>query len=124
MSGGALFTGETIVASILLSALPAHHEAETGRCYRSTVIEIMGEILGRQQAEAKTLEQVRALVRRFGEDVANRHPERSFIISVGAAKGSRKPAGFDAANRSRELGQEAWVKTITLPDRLEPGAAA
>ena len=112
------------MATISMTALPGHHAQETGRPYKMTVIEVMGTCLGRSRAEAKNLDQVRALVRVFGEDVAARHPGVSFMVSVCVAKGSRKPAGFDAANRRNGLGEESWMKTVEKADRTDPGLAA
>ena len=112
------------MATIIMTALPGHHEQEPGRRYTMMVIEIMGTCLGRTRTEAKSLDQVRTLVKTFGEGVAANHPGRSFIVSVSVAKGSRKPAGFDAANRRNGLGEEAWMKTIDKADRMDPSLAA
>ena len=107
-----------------MTALPGHHEQEPGRAGTVTVIEIMGTVLGRTRAEAKTVDQIRALVKTFGEGVAAQHPDHSFTVSVGVAKGSRKPAGFDAANKRNGLGEQAWMKTIDKANRENPGLAA
>lgn len=112
------------MATITMTALPGHHEQEPGRPYTMMVIEVMGTCLGRTRTEAKSLDQVRTLVETFGKDVAANHPGRSFIVSVSVAKGSRKPAGFDAANRRNGLGEEAWMKTVTKADRENPSLAA
>lgn len=112
------------MATITLSALPGHHEQTAGQPYRVSVIEITAEILGRATAEAKTLDQVRRAVARFGEAVAASHPGRSFTVSVGVAKGCRKLNGFDAPNRSDGLGQERWMQTVTKPGRVAPGTPA
>ena len=112
------------MATITMTALPGHHEQEPGRPYKMTVIEIMGTSLGRGRIDAKNLNEIRKLVKTFGEGVAVQHPDRSFMVSVSIAKGSRKPNGFDAANNRAGLGQEAWMKTITKADPLNPGLAA
>jgi len=112
------------VTTITMTALPGHHEQEPGCAYTVTVIEIMGTCLGRNRAEAKTLDQVRALVKAFGEGIAAQHPGQSFMVSVGVAKGSRKPAGFDAANRRDGLGEQTWMRTIAKVNRGNPGLAA
>ncbi len=109
------------MATITMTALPGHHEQQPGCAYTATVIEIMGTCLGRTRAEAKALDQVRALVKTFGEGVAAQHPDKSFMVSVGVAKGSRKPAGFDEANKRNGLGEQAWMKTIDKANRENPG---
>jgi hypothetical protein len=109
---------------ITMTALPGHNEREPGHAYTMTVIEVMGTCLGRSRAEAKTVDQVRALVKTFGEGVAAQHPGQSFTVSVGVAKGSRKPAGFDAANWRNGLGEQTWMKTIDKADRGNSGLAA
>ncbi len=60
----------------------------------------------------------------FGERVAGQHPERSFLVLVSVAKGSRKPGGFDAADKRDGFGQDHWMKTIEKRDPLAPGVAA
>ncbi len=112
------------MATITMTALPGHHEQEPGCAYTMTVIEVMGTCFGRTRAEARTVDQVRALVKAFGEGVAAQHPGQSFTVSVGVAKGSRKPAGFDAANRRNGLGEQTWMKTIDKADWENPGLAA
>ncbi len=107
-----------------MRALPGHHEQQPGYASTATVIEIMGTCLGRTRAEAKTLDQIRALIKAFGEGVAAEHPDKSFMVSVGVAKGSRKPAGFNAANKRDGLGELAWMKTLTKANRGNPGLAA
>ncbi len=105
------------------AATSPRHRSRTGR-YARTEWPCMGTCLGRTSAEAKTLDQVRALVKMFGEGVVAQHPGQSFTVSVGVAKGSRKPAGFDAANRRNGLGEQTWMKTIDKADRENPGLAA
>ncbi len=95
-----------------LTALPSHHEKEYGYPYKTTVLELLGTSLGRIRVEAKTLIEIAALVKTFGDGVAKQHPETSFMVSIGIAKGSRKPNGFDDADRRHQLGQETWMKTI------------
>jgi hypothetical protein len=112
------------MATITLRALPGHHEQEPGYASMATVIEVLGTCLGQTRAEAKTLDQVRALVKTFGGGVAAEHPDKSFMVSVGVAKGSRKPTGFDAANQRDGLGELAWMKTVTKANRGNPGLAA
>ena len=109
---------------LTLTALPGHHEQTPGRPYTSTVIEVLGAVLGRTRIEAKSLDAIRVAVAAFGAEVAAQHPGRSFTVSVLVPKGSRKPSGFDAANRSNGLGQEAWMQTVTTADRHTPGLAA
>ena len=111
------------MATITLTAVPGHLEEEAGRGYAMKVVELGCTMFGRVQAEAKTLDEVRARVKSFGSGVAAQHPERSFIVLVGVAKGSRKPSGFDAANRRDGLGQEAWMRTIA-PESGHPAIAA
>lgn len=111
------------MATIILTALPGHHEQTPGRPYTATVIEILGTVLGRTRIEATTLDQIRVAVKAFGQGVAAQHPGTSFMVSASVAKGSRKPNGFDAANRGGGLGQDAWMQTTTKADRLNPGLA-
>lgn len=112
------------MATMTMTAIPGHDEREPGRPYMMTVIELLGTCLGRGRAEAKNLDQIRALVKTFGEGVAIQHPDRSFMVSVSVAKGSRMPRGFDAANSRNGLGQETWMQTITKADPMNPGLAA
>jgi hypothetical protein len=104
------------VATINLTALPGNHEQVPGRPYKETVIELLGTFLSRIRVEAKTVAQITALVKAFGDDVAKAHPDTSFMVSVSVAKGSRKPNGFDQANRRDGLGQETWMRTVVSLD--------
>ena len=95
-----------------LTALPSHHEQDHGRPYKMTVVELLGTVLGRTRIEAKNLPDIAAFVKTFGADVAKQNPEKSFMVSTSVAKGSRKPNGFDDADKRHQLGQEAWMKTV------------
>lgn len=101
------------MTTITLSALPGHHEHAPDTAYTTTVVEILGDRLGDARVEIKNLTDIRAAVQTFGTRVAAMHLDRSFIISVGVAKGCRKPNGFDAANRDGGLGQRQWMRTVT-----------
>ncbi len=46
------------------------------------------------------------------------------MVSVGIAKGSRKPNGFDNADKHHQLGKEAWMKTIYKGGPANAEAAA
>lgn len=107
-----------------LTALPGHHEHTNGQAYTVTVVELLGDVLGRARIEAKTVGEIAAHVRQFGDSVAARLPDTSFMVSVSIARGCRKPRGFDDANRRNGLGQQAWMKTIEKADRSNPGLAA
>ena len=107
-----------------LTASPGHHEKTPGSPYIASVFQVFGTVLGRTRVEAKSLDAIRTAVAAFGAEVAAQHPGRSFTVLVSAAKGSRKPNGFDAANRGNGLGQEAWMQTVTIADRHTPGLAA
>ena len=109
---------------LTLSALPEHYEQTDGRRFRVTVIEILGENLGHARVEARSVAETARAVKLFGDDIAARRPDRSFSVAVIPLKGSRKFAGFDAADRSDQFGQTAWMKTIREPaGRPGPGAA-
>ena len=112
------------MAIINLTALAGHHEQVLGRPYKATVIELLGSCLGRTRVEAKTVAQIAALVKTFGDDVAKAHPDVSFMVSVSVAKGSRKPNGFDLANRRDGLGQETWMRTIARSDASRAAGGA
>jgi hypothetical protein len=47
--------------------------------------------------------------------VAAAHPGRSFQVLVHVARGSRKPNGFDAAERTDTFGAKRWMQTVTEP---------
>ena len=111
------------MTSLTLTALPAHHEQEDGCAYTVTVVELLGDCLGRERVEAKSIADTTARVKSFGDTVAGQHPDRSFRIVVSPAKGSRKFGGFDAANRQSQFGQDAWVKTVHKPSRSCGSAA-
>ena len=75
-------------------------------------------------SEAKSVDEIKGLVRQFGEAVAAQYPEHSFMVSITIAKGSRKPRGFDEANRRNGLGQETWMRTVEKANYGNPGLAA
>lgn len=112
------------MATIIMSAIPGHREPASGSGFSVTVLEIMGERLGHDHGEARSLDQINTLVEGFGKRVAEQHPERSFLVLVSVAKGSRKPSGFDAADKRDGFGQDRWMKTIEKRDPLAPGVAA
>ena len=107
-----------------LTTLPGHHEQCNGQAYTVTVVELLGDVLGRARIEAKTVAEVAAHVCQFGASVAARFPDHSFMVSVSIAKGGRKPRGFDDANRRNGLGQETWMRTIEKANRSNRGLAA
>ncbi len=119
-----LFTGDHPRGYFQSTALPSHHEQDYGRPYKMTVVELLGTSLGRIRVEAKTLSEIAALVKTFGDGVAKQHPETSFMVSISVAKGSRKPNGFDDADRRHQLGQETWMKTIYKGGPADSEAAA
>ncbi len=112
------------MAIFSLTALPSHHEQDYGRPYKITVVELLGTSLGRIRVEAKTLIEIAGLVKTFGDEVAKQHPEASFMVSISVAKGSRKPNGFDDADRRHQLGHDTWMKTIYKGGPAEAEAAA
>ena len=108
------------MATITLTAVPARFEQHPTRSYTMKVTELLGTCLGRHDSEAKSLDEIRTLVTCFGQSVATQHPGRSFTVLVGTAKGSRKPNGFDTACFNNSLGQESWMATVVVDDRLVP----
>ena len=107
-----------------LTALSGHHEHTNGQAYTVTIVELLGDVFARARVEAKTVGEIAAQVRQFGDSVAVRLPDRSFMVSVSIAQGARKPRGFDDANRQNGLGQQTWMKTLEKADRSNPGLAA
>ena len=112
------------MATIIMSAIPGHREPVSGSGFSVTVLQIMGERLGHDRGEARSLDQIKALVKGVGERIAEQHSERSFLVLVSVAKGSRKPGGFDAADKRNAFGQDHWMKTIEKRDPLTPGVEA
>ena len=108
------------MATITLMAVPARYEQHATRSYIMKVIEFLGACLGRSDREAKNLGEIRTLVTCFGQGVAAQHSGQSITVLVGMARGSRKPNGFDAARYNNGLGQEIWMTTIVMDDRLIP----
>lgn len=96
--------------SINLKTLPAHFE---DRPYgRSKVMEIFGKSLRDETVHnIKTVADIRTAVGAFGAKVAEAHPDESFMIVVILGRGSRKPAGFDAADNKNGFGQEDFIRT-------------
>ena len=76
------------MAIFTLTALSDHHEQEPGRPYKSTVIELLGNCLGRNRIEAKNVAEITTLVKTFGDGKAKRHPAISFMVSVSGSKGN------------------------------------
>ena len=108
------------MATITLTAVPARYEQHATRSYTTKVTELLGTCLGRSDSEAKSLDEIRTLVTCFGQGVAAQHPGQSFTVLVGTAKGSRKPNGSDTARFNTGLGQEGWMTTVVMDDRLIP----
>lgn len=112
------------MATITLTALPARLEQHQ-TCFCTTKLaELLGTCLGRSDSEAKNLDEIRTRVTCFGQGVAAQHPSQSFTVLVGTARGSRKPNGFDAVRYDNGLGQESWMTTVVMDDRLIPRLSA
>ena len=99
------------MAFIELRASPGHFQQDEGSPFKGHVFEIGAKPLARGAGECKRLEDVRLLVKTFGEEAAAANLGASFFVSI-VVKG-RKPAGFDAArNQKGGIGEDAWMKTV------------
>jgi hypothetical protein len=116
------------VTTIILDTIPSHHERTPGGTHTVIVYQIGGERLSQRISVAvKTLDDIRAAVQAYGNQVAAVHPDKSFVVVITMAKGCRKPKGFDAADDRNDLCQQMWMKTVTVepysPDRSATIAA-
>jgi hypothetical protein len=98
------------VTTIRLSANPGRKRVEHG--YSSTEIAFrIGGSTPTRTVHVSSLGEISTAVAHFGKDVLAANPEASFILLVSLAKGQRKPRGFDAADKTRQFGQEAFLRS-------------
>lgn len=98
------------VTTIRLSANPGRKKVEHG--YSSTEIAFcIGGGTPTRTVHVSSLGEITTAVANFGKDVLAANPDASFIILVSVAKGQRKPRGFDAADKARQFGQEAFLRS-------------
>lgn len=91
--------------TIILKTIPGHR-TPVGIC-----LDVMGKSLDRKTIEVvSTVNDIRSAIADFGRTVHAVHPNESFYISVSIAKGSRKPNGYDAADKNDGLGERAYLK--------------
>ena len=93
--------------NIVLSAYPGHRVREVGCSWTS--IGIGGNTPTRRLA-VQGLGGITEAVSAFGRDVLAANPGASFDISVGMAKGQRKPRGFDDAEKAETFGHHAFLR--------------
>ena len=113
--------GNGRMAKILMLAIPGHLAIAPG-C-RSTVLEITARPYARETVEVRNLDELRPLVKAFGERTVASTGGKSFMVSMTVA-GGRKPSGFDAANRRNGLGEEAFMRAAEAPDYADAGLTA
>lgn len=95
-----------------LTALPGHFERYRGG--RSKVIAFGGQFFGRERVEiTSTVDAARNAISAFAKRVHEANPAESFYVSATVARGSRKPRGYDAASQSDQLGETAFMQTVT-----------
>jgi len=98
-----------MAVTVMLSTTPATAARE--KYGTSMSLDLFGPSLGAETLRAvSTVAEIKGAVARFGAKIRAAHPEASFYVSVGLAKGSRKPNGYDAARRGNGLGQEEFVR--------------
>lgn len=98
------------VTTLRLSAAPGRKKVD--RDYTSTEISLcFGGDTPRRTVHVSRLEEITTAVASFGKDVLVAKTEASFIITVSVAKGQRKPRGFDAADKAKQFGQEAFLRS-------------
>lgn len=91
--------------TITLSTIPGH------KTHFGITIDLFGKSLDRKTIEVvSTVNDIRSAIADFGRAVHEAHPNESFYISVSIAKGSRKPNGYDAADKNDGLGERAYLK--------------
>ena len=116
------------VTIIHLAAYPGRRNVEHG--YTSTEIAFcIGGGTPTRTVHASSFGEITTAVANFGKDVVAANPEASFIIMVNVAKGQRKPRGFDAADKAKQFGQEAFLRSDVNDDAFNrklvlPAAAA
>ena len=95
--------------NIVMSAYPGRRVREVGCSWTSIGIGIGGGTPTRRLA-VQGLGGITEAVSAFGRDVLAANPGASFDISVGMAKGQRKPRGFDDAEKAETFGHHAFLR--------------
>ncbi|MHB0668457.1 Hypothetical protein HVPorG_03895 (plasmid) [Roseomonas mucosa] len=95
--------------SIILSAYPGRRIREGG-CTSTQIGLCIGGGAPQRHLAVEGLGGITLAVAQFGRDVLAANPGASFDISVGMAKGQRKPRGFDDAEKAETFGHHAFLR--------------
>jgi hypothetical protein len=94
--------------TIRLTTMPGR--IQKGRVFDALVVDLFGPSLGCEELTISKTQEIALAVKRFGEQIRSEHPDGSFKVIVTVTNGSRKPSGFDAANRSGAFGERAFLR--------------
>ncbi|MBB2157353.1 hypothetical protein HLH33_13695 [Gluconacetobacter diazotrophicus] len=96
--------------TFILSAIPATRTIEQN--FASTPMALLNNVVEPVRVEARNVMEVAERVLTFGSSVATAQPGVSFLVCVRAARGQRKPRGFDTANRAEACHNAAWLHVV------------
>ena len=94
-------------AVLNMTAIPGHLEKSMGCTIKH--LEIIGREYGRESKIIGTVADARQAIAAFGARIKADHPDTSFYVSATVRKGTRKPRGYDDADRNDGLGQAAFL---------------
>jgi hypothetical protein len=101
--------------TLLLTAIPATYRQKNDSGEQTFVAAPFGTRLGLSMHSVKNVQNIKAAVGNFAEQIHRQFPKRSFTVLVRLRDGDTPPSGFEQALRSGALGQHRFATRIERP---------
>jgi hypothetical protein len=100
--------------TLILTAIPATFIPKDGSGEQTLITRPFGKKYGLSVYNVKDMQNIKAAVSHFAQQVHRQFPDHSFTVMVRVRSGDTPPSGFDQAVHSGALGQHQFASSTGL----------